>query len=56
MQKTILFLLISGILISCAAKLTGDKQAQLEMQLKDIVVVDQIAATIPVGVPKIRQD
>jgi hypothetical protein len=49
MQKTILMLLISGILLGCDTKLSPDEQAQLKKQLKDMVVVDQIAANIPKG-------
>ncbi|MCH5715586.1 hypothetical protein [Niabella hibiscisoli] len=49
MQKTILFLLVSGILAGCAAKFTADHQALLQKQLKDMVDVDQIAANIPQG-------
>lgn len=49
MQKTILLLLVSGILMGCAARLTTDQQARLKKQLKDMVEVDQIAANIPQG-------
>jgi hypothetical protein len=52
MQKKILFLLAFGLLISCAVKFTADKQTLVKQQLKDMVVVDQIAANVPKGVYK----
>ncbi len=49
MQKAILFLFVSAILVGCAAKLTANQQAQWKKQLEDMVTVDQIAANIPKG-------
>ena len=49
MQKAILFLFVSAILVGCAAKLTADQQGQLKKQLENMVTVDQIAANIPKG-------
>jgi len=49
MKKITPILLITVILTSCAAKLSADKKYQLDIQLKDMVEIDQIAANIPKG-------
>ena len=49
MKNSIPILLITVILSSCATKLSADKKYQLDIQLKDMVEIDQIAANIPKG-------
>jgi hypothetical protein len=49
MQKIISFLLVTGILASCASRLTADKKSQLAKRLKEMVIIDQVAANIPTG-------
>ena len=49
MKRIASILLVSIILISCAAKFTESERLQLTRQLKEMVEVDQIAAYIPQG-------
>jgi hypothetical protein len=49
MKSIISISLITVILASCAAKFTESKRFQLDRQLKDMVEVDQVAASMPQG-------
>ena len=49
-MKTLLqIIVISTVFTSCAAKITESKKLELEKELKEMVVMDQIAAYIPQG-------